>query len=110
MLQKLKAAIPERANHCAALEELEEGLEAEHADELKEWRAQLLDWKKDHANPNPYEWRGTSMLLYILGAWTVLSLQSNHTTSAKRPFSVTVCGDFLYFSGLLCLFRSTATC
>ena len=26
--------------------------------------------------------------------------------SAKCPFCVTVCGDFLYFSGLFCLFQS----
>ena len=65
MLQKLKKAIPKHAEYAAALKELKNGLKV-HANDLKLWKAQVMDWKKDQSQSNLYERKGKDILPHAL--------------------------------------------
>jgi hypothetical protein len=65
MLRKLKDALPERAEHQAALDELEEGLKGEYGAALEQWREQVERWENDITQPNPFERRAESKHCYL---------------------------------------------
>jgi len=66
MLRKLKEALPKRAEHQVALDELEEGLNEEYGAALEQWRTQVEIWENDVAQPNPFERRTESKYLSLL--------------------------------------------
>ncbi|KIJ12364.1 hypothetical protein PAXINDRAFT_163929 [Paxillus involutus ATCC 200175] len=63
MLEKLKDAIPKRADHAVALEELTAGLVEDHSDDLERWKKQVEDWERDSSKQNPYERAGETIML-----------------------------------------------
>ena len=65
MLRKLKDALPERAEHQAALDELEEGLKGEYGAALDQWREQVERWEDDITQANPFERRAESKHCYL---------------------------------------------
>lgn len=66
MFEKLKKGILKRAELRDALEELEEGLQVDHADSLSEWKIRLLEWEKDATKLNPFERTSNSMSLDLI--------------------------------------------
>ncbi|KAF8838866.1 hypothetical protein BDN67DRAFT_982204 [Paxillus ammoniavirescens] len=72
MLEKLEVAIPKRANHCAALEELKEGLAVDHTENLDKWKVQIIDWENDHTKPNSYEQKGSGTIS-LAAVWLELA-------------------------------------
>ncbi|KAG2127943.1 hypothetical protein DEU56DRAFT_872715 [Suillus clintonianus] len=55
MQRKLKEAVPQCADHQAALNDLEEGLKEEYGEVLEQWRSQVEAWENDQSQLNPFE-------------------------------------------------------
>lgn len=55
LLRKLLLAIPEAIIHHRAFTAFTESLQAENAEELVKWEAQVKSWEADQTLPCPYE-------------------------------------------------------
>ncbi|KAG1897298.1 uncharacterized protein F5891DRAFT_1129937 [Suillus fuscotomentosus] len=55
MQRKLKEAVPQCADHQAALNDLEEGLKEEYGEVLEQWRSQVEAWENDQSQLNPFK-------------------------------------------------------
>ena len=55
LLRKLLLAIPEAIVHYRAFTAFTESLQAENAEELVKWDAQVQSWEADRTLPCPYE-------------------------------------------------------
>ncbi|KAG1792555.1 hypothetical protein EV424DRAFT_1475756 [Suillus variegatus] len=63
MQRKLKEALPQREDHRAALDDLEEGLKEEYGEVLGQWRSQVEGWEDDQSRLNPFERNGDVITL-----------------------------------------------
>jgi len=55
LLRKLSLAIPEAIIHHRAFIAFTESLQAEHAEQLVKWEAQVQAWESNRTLPYPYE-------------------------------------------------------
>ncbi|KAF8131200.1 hypothetical protein EV363DRAFT_1165737 [Boletus edulis] len=90
LLEKLKVAIPKRAELQDALKELKESIAVDHASSLVEWAKQVLDWEGDQRKPNPYEYKGGGGLTL---AAVRLELAKEDTDDLLRGIVVNVHND-----------------
>ncbi|KIJ10047.1 hypothetical protein PAXINDRAFT_27756, partial [Paxillus involutus ATCC 200175] len=63
LLQKLKDTIPKRCEHRDALEELQAGLQEDHAEHVARWKVEVEAWESDPSKPNPLERSGETITL-----------------------------------------------
>jgi len=50
----MSLALPQAVIHYRALSAFTESLQAEHAEHIAEWEAQVQEWELNHALPCPY--------------------------------------------------------
>ena len=79
LLQKMSLALPQAVIHHRALSAFTESLQAEHAELVAEWEAQVQKWEFNHALPCPYDLPEQSMpshhwdIIYFILKFTFLN-------------------------------------
>ncbi|KAG1887840.1 hypothetical protein F4604DRAFT_1916666 [Suillus subluteus] len=90
MQRKLKEAVPQYADHQAALNDLEEGLQEEYGEALEQWRSQVEAWENDQSQLNPFERNADVSVQLVLAKEEEQSMQDGACISLHEDCSPSI--------------------